>query len=96
LKNLAGNCETQLTALIARNPDLSEDNVGYLIYKGSEDNRVLLIYHLRRLIDFVEKRQLNPNASGEEGLLHKPVALAFHVDPNAKDAWVTRLQGTLE
>jgi len=96
LKSLAGNCETQLTALIARNPDLSEDNVGYLIYKGSEGNRVLLIYHLRRLIDFVEKRQLNPNASGEDGLLHKPAALAFHVDPQAKDASITRLQGSVE
>lgn len=96
LKNLARNGEGELAALIERNPALSEDNVAYLIYKGSEGNRVLAIYHLRRMIDFVEKRQLNPNASGEEGLLHKPVALAFHVDPYAKDAWITRLQGTIE
>jgi len=96
LKNLARNGEDELAALIDRNPALSEDNVAYLIYKGSEGNRVLAIYHLRRLIDFVEKRQLNPNASGEEGLLHKPVALAFHVDPYAKDAWITRLQGSVE
>ncbi len=96
LKNLAQDGEGELAALIDRNPALSEDNVAYLIYKGSEGNRLLAIYHLRRLVDFVEKRQLNPNASGEEGLLHKPVALAFHVDPYAKHAWVTRLQGTVE
>ncbi len=96
LKNLAQNNEASLLALIARNPALEEDNVGYLIYPGSEHNRVLLIYHLRRLVDFVQKRQLNPNASGEEGLLHKPAALAFNVDPLAKHAWVTRLQGTVE
>jgi hypothetical protein len=56
----------------------------------------LLIYNLKRLVDFIEKRQLNPNASGEEGLLHKPAALAFHIDPKAKEAWTTRLQGTVE
>ena len=96
LRNLAKGNETNLRALIARNPALEEDNVGYLIYPGSEQNRVLLIYHLRRLVDFVQKRQLNPNASGEEGLLHKPWALGFHVDPLAKHAWITRLQGTVE
>jgi hypothetical protein len=67
-----------------------------LIYRGSEYNRTLLIYNLKRLVDFIEKRQLNPNASGEEGLLHKPAALAFHIDPKAKEAWTTRLQGTVE
>lgn len=96
LKNLAQGKEADLRALIARNPALEEDNVGYLIYPGSEHNRVLLIYHLRRMVDFVQKRQLNPNASGEDGLLHKPWALGFHVDPLAKHAWVTRLQGTVE
>ncbi|WAR45104.1 zeta toxin family protein [Methylomonas rapida] len=96
LKNLAQGNEASLQALIARNPGLSEDNVGYLVYRGSEHNRVLLIYNLKRLVDFVQKRQLNPNASGEEGLLHKPTALAFHVDPAAKQAWITRLQGTVE
>jgi len=29
------------------------------------------------MVDFVEKRQLNPNASGEEGLLHKPKRWPF-------------------
>ena len=96
LKNLAKGSEAALNALIARNPALEEDNVGYLIYPGSEQNRVLLIYHLRRMVDFVQKRQLNPNASGEEGLLYKPWTLGFHVDPLAKQAWVTRLQGTVE
>lgn len=96
LKNLAQGDEAALQALIGRNPALDEDNVGYLIYPGSEQNRVLLIYHLRRLVDFVQKRQLNPNASGEEGLLHKPWALGFHVDPLAKHAWLTRLQGAVE
>ena len=95
LKNLAGNHD-ELTNLIDRNPALSEDNVGYLIYAGSETNRVLAIYNLRRLVDFVQKRQLNPNASGEDGLLHKPAALAFHVDPAAREAWITRLQGAIE
>jgi len=96
LKNLAQDGEGSLRALIDRNPALTEDNVGYLIYRGSEHNRTLLIYNLKRLVDFIQKRQLNPNASGEEGLLHKPAALAFHIDPKAKDAWITRLQGTVE
>ena len=44
------------------------------------------------MVDFIEKRQLNPNASGEEGLLHKSEALAFHIDPYSKDPWITKLQ----
>jgi hypothetical protein len=96
LKNLAQNGDDALQALIDRNTALTEDNVGYLIYRGSEYNRTLLIYNLRRMVDFVEKRQLNPNASGEEGLLHKTSPLAFHVDPQAKQPWITRLQGTVE
>jgi len=54
----------------------------------------LVIYNTRRLIDFVEKRQLNPNASGESGLLHKPESLAFDVDPLAPRPWIKRLQGS--
>ena len=96
LKRLAVGGESELRQLIDRNPALDEDNVGYLLYRGSEGNRVLAIYHLRRLIDFVQKRQLNPNASGEEGLLHKPSTLAFHIDPAAKESWITRLQGAVE
>ncbi|WNB75986.1 zeta toxin family protein [Methylomonas koyamae] len=96
LQSLAGPDAQRLAELLARNSEIGEDNVAYLVYKGSETNRVLAIYHLRRMIDFVEKRQLNPNASGEEGLLHKPAALAFHIDPYAKDSWVTRLQGSHE
>lgn len=96
LKNMAQHYDGALKALIDRNPALSEDNVGYLVYRGSEHNRVLAIYNVRRMVDFVQKRQLNPNASGEDGLLHKPWALGFHVDPQAKQAWITRLQGTVE
>jgi hypothetical protein len=96
LKNMARHYDGALKALIERNPALNEDNVGYLIYRGTTHNRVLAIYNLRRMVDFVQKRQLNPNASGEEGLLHKPWALAFNVDPQAKSAWLTRLQGTVE
>lgn len=94
LKQLSAGEQDELQAWMGRNPDLSEANVGYQIYQGNEINRVLLIYHLRRMVDFIEKRQLNPNASGEEGLLHKTAALAFHVDPYAEQAWITRLQGT--
>ena len=92
LKNLAQGDESTLYRLIKKNPAFAENNVGYQIYPGKNGNRVLVIYNARRMVDFVEKRQLNPNASGEEGLLHKPEALAFHVDPYTKDPWMTRLQ----
>ena len=92
LKNLAQRDENKLDALINRNPVFAENNVAYQIYHSSNGNRVLVIYNTRRMVDFVEKRQLNPNASGEEGLLHKPESLAFHVDPYTKDPWMTRLQ----
>ena len=94
LKQLANNVPDLLNAWLNRNPALTEDNVAYQIYRGNTINRVLLIYHVRRIIDFVEKRQLNPNASGEEGLLHKPVGLSFHIDPYAQEGWLTRLQGS--
>lgn len=96
LKKLANGQPEQIEAWISRNKALKEDNVAYQIYLGGEINRVLLVYHAQRMVDFVEKRQLNPNASGEEGLLHKPAVLAFHVDPHAKAAWITRLQGAIE
>jgi hypothetical protein len=96
LRNLSANQTQQIAEWLSRNPAMSEDNVGYQIYRGSEVNRVLLIYNVKRLVDFVEKSQLNPNASGKEGLLHKPRALAFHVDPYAKEASITRLQGSME
>lgn len=92
LKNLANDEDSQIDALLNRNPIFNENNVAYQIYQSKNGNRVLIIYNTRRLVDFVEKRQLNPNASGEEGLLHKPEALAFHVDPLAKTPWMTRLQ----
>ena len=92
LSYLAQNDSAQLERLINRNPFFSETNVAFQIYHSNAGNRVLIIYNARRLVDFVEKRQLNPNASGVEGLLHKPESLAFHVDPYAKDPWITRLQ----
>ncbi|MBT9097587.1 zeta toxin family protein [Methylovulum psychrotolerans] len=92
LKNLANHNPDTIAALISRNPGFDESNVAYQIYHSSHGNRVLVIYNARRMVDFVEKRQLNPNASGEEGLLHKPEALAFHVDPSAQEPWMTRLQ----
>lgn len=92
LKKIAHHDQERIEALVDRNPAFDETNVAYLIYHSSRGNRVLLIYNARRMADFVEKRQLNPNASGVEGLLHKPEALAFHVDPLAKEPWMTRLQ----
>ncbi len=92
LRNLAQGDGRQIDSLISQNPAFAENNVAYQIYPGKNDNRVLVIYNTRRMIDFVEKRQLNPNASGETGLLHKPESLAFHVDPYTKDPWMTRLQ----
>lgn len=95
LKNLAHNSTEKVETLINRNPDLSENNVAYQIYHSKNGYRVLAIYNTRRMVDFVEKRQLNPNASGPEGLLHKSETLAFHVDPKARHPWLTRLQGSL-
>jgi hypothetical protein len=92
LKNLSNNNVDILDAWLDRNPAFSESNIAYQIYHSGNIHRVLLIYNARRLVDFIEKRQLNPNASGEEGLLHKPEALAFHVDPCADEPWMTKLQ----
>lgn len=94
LKRLAQNNTEQLAALLARNPKFQEDNVAYQVYPSKNSSRVLAIYNAHRLVDFMEKRQLNPNASGEAGLLHKSEALAFHVDPFTQDPWLTRLQGS--
>ncbi|MGZ8224638.1 MAG: zeta toxin family protein, partial [Methylobacter sp.] len=92
LKNLAQGDKSKFEALINRNPGFAENNVAFQIYHSKNGNRVLVIYNTRRMVDFVEKRQLNPNASGEEGLLHKSELLAFHVDPYTKNPWMTRLQ----
>lgn len=94
LKRLAQNNTERLAALLARNPKFQEDNVAYQVYPSKNSSRVLVIYNAHRLVDFMEKRQLNPNASGEAGLLHKSEALAFHVDPFTQDPWLTRLQGS--
>lgn len=94
LKKLASQNKTNIDDLISRNPDFSETNVAYQIYNSRFGNQVLIIYNARRLVDFIEKRQLNPNASGESGLLHKPESLAFDVDPLAKKPWLKRLQGS--
>ncbi len=94
LKKLASSTKTEIDLLIERNPDFSEHNVAYQVYNSRFGNRVLVIYNTRRLVDFFEKRQLNPNASGESGLLHKPDSLAFDVDPLAQKPWLKRLQGS--
>ncbi len=94
LKHLSDGKDNKINALISRNPAFEEDNVAYQIYNSRYGNRVLIIYNARRMVDFIEKRQLNPNASGESGLLHKPESLAFDVDPLAKHPWIKRLQGS--
>lgn len=95
LKDIAAGDPEKLRELIERIPSFDETNVAYQIYASDAGNRALLIYNVGRMVDFVEKRQLNPNASGEEGLLHKPATLAFHVDPRARDPWRIRLRGSL-
>lgn len=95
LKKLSADNQSDLEALIKRNPVFEETNVSYLVYISQYSNRVLIIYNTRRMVDFMEKRQLNPNASGEMGLLHKPETLAFDVDPLARQPWIKRLQGLL-
>jgi hypothetical protein len=96
LKKLANNQDTAMTALIDRNPGFDESNVAYQVYPNKKGYRVLLVYNTRRIVDFVEKRQLNPNASIESALLHKTESLAFHVDPTTQKPWMTRLQGTVD
>ncbi len=95
LKKLSTDNQTDIESLINRNPIFEETNLSYLIYNSQYGNRVLVIYNMRRMVDFVEKRQLNPNASGAAGLLHKPETLAFDVDPLAEHPWIKRLQGSL-
>ncbi|MEE9412320.1 MAG: toxin, partial [Methylococcales bacterium] len=95
LKILAKNNTDKINAWLKRTPAFNENNVAYQIYSNEKGHRILAIYNARRMVDFVEKRQLNPNASGEEGLLHSPEALAFHVDPLATKPWLTRLQDSV-
>ena len=92
LKNLTQGDDNQLEELISRNPNFTESNIAFQIYPNKNGNRVLLIYSAHRMVDFIEKRQLNPNASGEKGLLHKPESLSFYVDPYTKYPWITKLQ----
>ncbi len=92
LKNLTHGDDNQLEELISRNPNFTENNIAFQIYPNKNGNRVLLIYSAHRMVDFIEKRQLNPNASGEKGLLHKPESRSFYVDPYTKYPWITKLQ----
>lgn len=92
LRRLAQGDAGRLQELIERNPIFDEANVAYLIYSNQGGNRGLAIYNTRRMVDFLEKGQLNPNASGEEGLLHKHDSMAFHVDPKTPEPWSIRLQ----
>lgn len=96
LKTLGHDEECEIQALMDRNPAFDESNVAYQIYPSKSGNRVLVIYNTKRMVDFVVKRQLNPNASGEDGLLHKHASLAFHVDPAAKEPWMIMLQNAVE
>jgi len=95
LAELARHRLADIDAWTARNPSFNESNVAYQAYPSNVGNRVLAIYNTGRMVDFVEKRQLNPNASGEEGLLHKKEGLAFDVDPLTREPWIIRLQGSL-
>ena len=92
LKSLSQGNESEIEQFMARNPAFEEGNVAYQSYSNENGLRVLFIYNTRRMVDFIEKRQLNPNASGEAGLLHKIEALAFHVNPANKEPWLIRLQ----
>ena len=94
LKSLSNGDQTRLEALIDRIPGWGESNVAYQIYNHGDISRVLVIYNGRRMVDFLEKGQLNPNASGEEGLLHKHSSLAFLIDPGSPEPWAVRLQGS--
>jgi hypothetical protein len=94
LKSLSEKDPEKLDKLISRIPDFTEANIAYLVSFSQTGNRVLAIFNSRRMIDFVEKRQLNSNASEEKGLLHKPDSMAFHVDPLAKEPCKIRLQGS--
>jgi len=95
LKKLAQDDNEHIQSLMSRNPNFQENNLSYLLYSSRFGNRVLIIYNTQRMIDFIEKRQLNPNASGIEGLLHKPESLAFDIDPLAEKPWIKRLQGSV-
>jgi len=92
LKNVARGESVEIDTLIDRNPAFNEQNVAYQIYSSLSGNRVLAVYNAHRMVDFVEKGQLNPNASGQEGLLHKRGSLAFFVDPFTREPWKIKLQ----
>jgi len=92
LRNIAGSDPQRLEELLGRIPAFGEDHVAYQIYSHHHEHRVLIVYNARRMVDFLEKGQLNPNASGEEGLLHKHASLAFHIDPKTSEPWTIRLQ----
>ncbi len=93
IRQITAGRRPEIDALLARNPDFTETNVAYQIYSRDTCNRVLAIYNSQRMIGFLEKRQFNPHASGEQGLLYKPELLAFHVDPDNPQPWLIRLQG---
>ncbi len=92
LRNLARNDPARIEELLERIPLWSEANVAYQVYSHAQGHRVLVVYNARRMVDFLEKGQLNPNASGEDGLLHKHASLAFHIDPRTREPWTIRLQ----
>ena len=93
IRQIAAGERSAIDALLGRNPDFGESNIAYQIYSHDAGNRVLIIYNTRRMVGFLEKRQLNPHSSNQQGLLHKPELLAFHVDPDNPRPWSIRLQG---
>jgi hypothetical protein len=59
---------------------LKEDNIGFLAVRVSGRNRVLVIRNLSRMIDVIEKGQLNPNAHGPENLTLVKRNASFVID----------------
>jgi fido (protein-threonine AMPylation protein) len=80
LRILSQNSDDTIASLAAKNRGFKEKNVAYLIYVSEFGQRVLVIYNIRRLVDFINKRQLNPYASGPDGLRHRRELLSFIVE----------------
>lgn len=90
LQTMAGHDAEKLKALLAKNPQFSEDNVSFTVYPGPEKSRVLAVYHTERYTELMKKGLMNPHASHVDGLRHTPATLPFYLrleqDRAAKDA----------
>lgn len=78
--------------ILGRNPGFNEDNVAFVVYPAPNRNRVLAVYNVERMVDTLEKGLMNPHASFEEGLLHKPASMPFYKRAKEGDAWALKLQ----